>query len=84
MFTKERLDFLLKLTDSFHGHWEDPEWGRRPMNQVLVLLGSHILADGIADEAARQRVQSTIEKAMTDATQEIISSQDPVPPNRSN
>jgi hypothetical protein len=38
MLTKEGLEFLLRITDYFHGHWEDPEWGKRPINQVLLSL----------------------------------------------
>jgi hypothetical protein len=26
---KNRQEFILWVTDFFHGHWEDPNWGRR-------------------------------------------------------
>lgn len=31
MLSKQALDFILHVTDYFKGHWEDPEWGRRPV-----------------------------------------------------
>jgi hypothetical protein len=72
MLTKEGLEFLLKLTDYFKGHWEDPGWGQKPINQVLILLSAHTLADGIAETGAQRQVQAAIEKAMTDAAQRAI------------
>ncbi len=78
--SKEELEFLLRITDYFHGHWEDPGWGSKYMNQVLVLLGAHTWANGIAETEARQAVQHTIEKAMTDVARKVMSTPDPVPP----
>jgi hypothetical protein len=26
---KNREEFILWVTDFFHGHWEDPNWGRK-------------------------------------------------------
>lgn len=72
MLTKAGLEFLLQITDYFHGHWEDPEWGKRPINQVLVLLSTHTLANGVANPEARAAVQGTIEKAMAEAAQQVI------------
>jgi hypothetical protein len=36
MLSAAARDFMLHVTNYFHGHWEDPEWGKRPVNQVLV------------------------------------------------
>jgi len=49
-----RLEFILQITDYFKGHWEDPEWGRRPANQVLIALAVRELAQGIQDAAAQK------------------------------
>jgi hypothetical protein len=81
MLTQEGLDFILRITDYFHGHWEDPSWGRRGINQVLILLSIYNLAEGIADTEARQTVQRSVERAMANAAEEIVktSSTDSVP-----
>jgi hypothetical protein len=81
MLTKEGLQFILQLTDYFHGHWEDPEWGKRSFSQVLVALGTHTLASGIADASIRTAIQGASEKAIVNAAQKVMSS-DPVPPAR--
>ncbi len=80
MLTRERLEFILKITDYFHGHYEDYGWGHRAINQVLILLSVHTLAYGIADTAVRQAVQGTVEKAMANAAQAVMSSQEPTTP----
>ena len=72
MLSKDGLEFLLRITDYFHGHWEDPEWGRRPINQVLVLLSAHTLANGIADPESRAAIQGSVEKAMATAAQKVV------------
>ena len=72
MLTKEGLEFLLKITDYFKGHWEDPNWGQKPVNQVLILLSAHTLAGGIAATEAQRQVQATIEKAMAVAAQSVV------------
>jgi hypothetical protein len=72
MLTKEGLEFLLKITDYFKGHWEDPDWGQKPINQVLITLSAHTLAGGIAETKAQRQVQEAIEKAMTDAAQQVV------------
>lgn len=72
MLTKEGLEFLLKITDYFKGHWEDPGWGQKPINQVLILLSTHTLAGGIAETEAHRQIQATIEKAMVNAAQKAI------------
>lgn len=80
MLTKDQLQFILRLTDFFHGHWEDPEWGKRPMNQLLIQLSTHTLANGIAEKGVRTAVQAGLEKSMASLAQQIASSQDPIPP----
>jgi hypothetical protein len=56
--SKSRLDFILRLTDYFHGHWEDPSWGRLPGTQVLVALAVSELSAKITDAAARAQIQN--------------------------
>ncbi len=80
MLTKDQLQFILRLTDFFHGHWEDPEWGKRPMNQLLIQLSTHTLASGIEDKRVRTAIQGSLEKSMAGLAQQIASSQDPIPP----
>ena len=56
--SESRLDFILRLTDYFHGHWEDPSWGRMPSSQVLIALAVDVLSSKIIDAALRGRIQS--------------------------
>ncbi len=72
MLTKKGLEFLLRITDYFGGHWEDPGWGQRPMSQILVNLSLHQLAEGIADDEARAQVQRIAEKEIAGAAQVIL------------
>lgn len=72
MLTKEGLEFLLRITDFFHGHWEDPEWGKRPLNQILLMLSTHMLAGGIADSALRQQIQEAAAKGIAETAQSLL------------
>lgn len=80
MLTKEGLEFLLRITDYFNGHWEElvdpnnPGWSKKPINQVLLLLSAHTLAGGIADAEAQRQIHAAIEKAMADAAQRVVKS----------
>lgn len=62
--TKSRLDFILQITNCFHGHWEDPEWGRRPANQVLIALAIRDLAAGVADGALQKQILDAADKSI--------------------
>lgn len=64
MLTKDALDFLLRLTDWFHGHWEDPEWGKRPTTQILIALAIHDLATGIQDAELRGQIRAAADKVV--------------------
>lgn len=61
---KSRLDFILQITNYFHGHWEDPEWGRRPANQVLIALAIRDLAAGVADGALQKQILDAADKSI--------------------
>lgn len=61
---KSRLDFILQITNCFHGHWEDPERGRRPANQVLIALAIRDLAAGVADGALQKQILEAADKAI--------------------
>lgn len=63
MLTREQLKFILAVTDYFHGHWEDPEWGRR-INEVLKKINVHIAANEIEDNDLRVAIQGLVEKNM--------------------
>ncbi len=71
MLTKEGLEFLLRMTDFFNGHYEEPigPLGPKAIHQVLILLSAHTWAGGITDTEARRQVQATIEKTMAEAAQ---------------
>jgi hypothetical protein len=56
MLTKEARDFILHITNYFDGHWEDPDWGRRPENQLLVGLAIRALSSGIAEARNREQI----------------------------
>jgi len=58
MAKTSRLDFILRLTDYFHGHWEDPGWGRMPASQVLIALALDELGSKISDAGLRKSIQS--------------------------
>ncbi|HJV39084.1 MAG TPA: hypothetical protein VJ528_09630 [Geothrix sp.] len=64
MLSKAALDFLLRLTDWFHGHWEDPEWGKRPTTQILIALALRDLATGLHDAESRGQIQAAADKVI--------------------
>lgn len=66
-----RLDFLLHITDYFHGHWEDPTWGRRPENQVLIHLAIAELANQVADVELKKAIQSATKRGVAVAGQAV-------------
>ena len=80
MLTEEGLQFILRITDYFHGHYEDLNWGRRHINQILIYLSVHTLAEGIADKETRAAIQIPIEKGMAGLAQKIASTPDPISP----
>jgi hypothetical protein len=64
MLSKTSLDFILRLTDWFHGHWEDPDWGQRPTTQILIALAVRDLASGIQDTELRAQIYGAADKAI--------------------
>jgi hypothetical protein len=69
VLTKAALDFILHITNYFHGHWEDPEWGRMPVNQLLIGLAIRELAEGIEDAAIRGQLHTAANKVIAKNTQ---------------
>lgn len=61
---KSRLDFVLQVTNYFNGHWEDPEWGRRPENQALIAIAIRELATGITDAALKKQINEAADRAI--------------------
>lgn len=61
---KSRLDFVLQVTNYFNGHWEDPEWGRRPASQALIALAIRDLASGITDAGLKKQINDAADKAI--------------------
>ena len=71
MLSKSARDFILHITNYFHGHWEDPEWGRRPVNQILVSLALRELANGIQDSEAREQLHTITDKIISINAQRV-------------
>ncbi len=51
------------------GIGEDPTWGTRPIDQVMLHATIHELANKIADEKVRHQVQSAAASGMANTTQ---------------
>jgi hypothetical protein len=64
MLSKAALDFILHITDYFHGHYEDPEWGRMPATQILVAVAIRDLAGGIHDKEMRGQMTAAADKVV--------------------
>jgi hypothetical protein len=71
MLSKAALDFILRLTDWFHGHWEDPEWGKRPATQILIAVAVRDLATGIQDSDLRGQIQTAADKVVAKNAQAL-------------
>jgi len=71
MLSPAARDFLLHITNYFHGHWEDPGWGRTPINQVLVGLTIRQLADGLEDSSLRSQIQHAADEAIAKHTPQL-------------
>jgi hypothetical protein len=75
MLTREGLKFLLRITDYFDGHWEDPGWGQLSTNQILALLSVREWASGIEEADVRQRIQGVVDKAIANIAQKVARAQ---------
>lgn len=64
MLSKATLDFVLRLTDWFHGHWEEPGWGKRATTQVLIAVAVRDLAAGIQDAGLRRQIQGAADEVI--------------------
>ena len=71
MLSKDALDFLLKITDYFHGHYEDLGWGRLPSSQRLVAIAIRELATGIHDNEFRVQIHTAADKIIAKNSQLI-------------
>lgn len=69
MLSKAALDFILHITDYFHGHWEDPEWGKLPVNQLLMGLAIRELASGIQDPEVRSQIHAAADRVVAKNSQ---------------
>jgi hypothetical protein len=72
MLSKEAREFILLITKYFNGHWEDPEWGKRPADQILVGLAIRSLAVAIQDPEYRSQIQGAADKAIAKNSQSFI------------
>ena len=71
MLSKSALDFILRLTDWFHGHWEDPEWGKRATSQILIAVAVRELASGIQDVELRGHMNMAADKVIAKNSQMV-------------
>ena len=71
MLSKEALEFILNITDYFHGHYEDPGWGRLPSSQILVAVAIRELAAGIHDDEHRAQIHAASDKVIAKNSQVI-------------
>jgi len=58
----KRTEFLLWVTKFMHGHWEDPEWGRRVTSQVMYKQAIHEIAENIENPEMRKQIQNIVGK----------------------
>lgn len=75
MATKKRLPMSVVTNPIWlwlfkHG-WEDPEWGRRPVDQIGIQLALRDLAGLIADDKVRTGIQSTLDSAIAKTARAI-------------
>jgi hypothetical protein len=54
-----------------HG-WEDPDWGKRPTDQVTIAIAIHELATKIADEEMRKQIQGSAARLMVNTAQVVV------------
>lgn len=71
MLSKFTLDFILHLTNWFNGHWEDPEWGKRPTSQILMAIAIRDLANGIQDVELQGHIHMAADKIVAKNSQMI-------------
>lgn len=72
MLSKEARAFILHVTNYFNGHYEDPEWGRMPVNQILVGLVIRELANVIQDAEIRGQIQTATDKSIAKNAQGTV------------
>jgi len=64
--TKDELDFLLAVINYTQGHYQDPDWGNRVTDQLMLLKGAHILASQIAKPEIRAGIVKATENGIGD------------------
>ena len=69
---KSRLDFLLALTDYFHGHYEDLGWGRLPASQILIAVAINELSGRISDAGLRSQIQDASKQVVAKNAASIV------------
>jgi hypothetical protein len=74
MLSKSARDFILHITNYFHGHWEDPEWGKRPENQLLIALAIRTLSGGIQETMVREEIQAVMTEVIAKNGQAVAKS----------
>ncbi|MDR3086334.1 MAG: hypothetical protein LBU45_00025 [Azoarcus sp.] len=72
MLSKTAQDFILHVTNWFHGHWEDPEWGRHPATQIVIGLTLRDLATTLEDTELRAQIQAAADKIVAKNSQVLI------------
>jgi hypothetical protein len=62
---KSRFDFILHITNYFHGHWEDPGWGNRASDQILIAVTIAELANRISDDKVKAQILDASDKVIS-------------------
>ncbi len=71
MSSKSRLDFILQITHYFGGRWEDPNWGKDTLGQILIMTAIHELASKISDTKVRSEIQNSAVRSISQTAQNI-------------
>lgn len=58
------FNFILSITDYIRGHWESPDWGRLPVDQILIALAIRDLASAITDTDLRAQLHTAADNAI--------------------
>ena len=61
---KPSMDFILNITGYFKGHWESPDWGRLPVDQILIALVIRDFASAIEDTELRKQLHTAADQVV--------------------
>lgn len=56
----------------FKNGWEDPSWGKLPINQATLGLVLHELSTKVADHSLQEQIQGIATKLVTENAQKVV------------